>query len=228
MATAISRGLPISAALRRWRAPPRTLSQCTVIVLIDCCCSRYTPTLGVPVSGSLVITSPRVTIRPASPGQGRSNGRASRFTCSPRNTCWWQGGSRSRSGLALSRSSSTEPKRSASWAPLGGRGCCSRASRSPSCSSSSARSMPMLQSTRSTVPIRFTATGMVLPITFSNSSAGPPQPSTRSAMAESSRSGSTGAVIRRSWPRCSSSSRKPRRSRRDPITLRKPAWWCLL
>ena len=28
--------LPISDALRRWRAPPLTLSQCTVIVFVDC------------------------------------------------------------------------------------------------------------------------------------------------------------------------------------------------
>ena len=40
MAMAISSFLPIAAALRRWRAPPRTLSQCTVIEFADCCCSR--------------------------------------------------------------------------------------------------------------------------------------------------------------------------------------------
>ncbi len=198
MAMAISSFLPMAAALRRCLAPPRTLSQCTVIVFTDWRCNRYTPTLGTPVSGSLVITRPRVMIPPASPGQGRSSGRASRFTASPLNTCWWQGGVRSRSGRAFTRSQSTPPKRLSSLRPLGGRGCCSRASRSPSSSSSSGRSMPMLHSTRSWVPSRFTATGMEEPITFSNSRAGPPQLSTRSAMAASSRSGSTGAVMRRS------------------------------
>ena len=218
----------MAAALRRWRAPPRTLSQCTVMVLIDCCCSRYTPTLGVPVSGSLVITRPRVRMRPPSPGQGRSSGRASRFTASPLNTCWRQGGVRSRSGRALSTSSSTEPKRTASRAPLGGRGCCSSARRSPRASSSSGRSIPMLQSTRSWVPIRLIATGISLPITFSKSRAGPPQLSTRSAIAASSRSGSTGAVMRRNCPRSSSSFRNPRRSRCEPISLLPAVLWCLL
>ena len=59
----------------------------------------------------------------------------------------------------------------------------------------------MLQTTRSTVPRVFTATGIDDPITFSNNRAGPPWESTRSAMAASSRSGSTAAVIRFSCPR---------------------------
>ena len=160
-----------------------------------------------------MITRPRVITEPASPGQGRSKGRLSRFTSAPLNTCCWQGGVRSRSGRALSRSSSRPPKRVASLRPLGGRGCCNRARRSPRASSSSGSSMPMLHTTRSTVPSRFTATGMDEPITFSNSRAGPPRARTRSAIAATSRSGSTGAVIRRSWPRCSNSSRKLRRSR---------------
>ena len=171
-------------------------------------------------------------IRPPSPGQGRSRGRASRFTASPLNTCWWQGGVRSRSGMALSTSSSTEPKRTASRTPLGGRGCCNSARRSPSRSSSSGFSMPMLQSTRSWVPSRFTATGMVEPITFSNNRAGPPAASTRSAIAANSRSGSTGALIRRRAPRDSKSAIKPRRSRRlrcgGAVAAIRFDQWCLL
>ena len=67
-AIATSNFLPRSAALRKCLAPPRTDNQCTVMVWADCSCKRYTPTLGVPVTQSLVITNPKVIILPASPG----------------------------------------------------------------------------------------------------------------------------------------------------------------
>ena len=213
MATATSSFLPMAAALRRWRAPPRTLSQCTVMVLTDCFCSRYTPTFGTPVSGSLVITSPRVMTPPASPGQGLIRGMLFRSTASPSNTCCLQGGRRSRSGLAFTRSQNTRANCLVSPKPFGGLGCCRRASRSPSSSSCWGCSRPILHTTRSTVPSRFTATGMEEPITFSNTRPGPPLANTRSAMAASSRSGSTGAVMRLSCPRSSSNWIKARRSR---------------
>jgi len=68
------------------------------------------------------------------------------------------------------------------------------------------------QHTRSSVPIRLIATGYAEPLTFSNSSAGPPACSMRLAISAISKSGSTRALIRRNCPRSSSSLMNPRKS----------------
>ena len=102
------------------------------------------------------------------------------------------------SGLARNTSNSTLPNSIAWEIFLGGFGCCNIDSLRPKVSSSSGESIFMAQQVRSTVPNRFTATGLGLPLTFSNSRAGPPAASIRLAISAISRLGSTGTVIRRS------------------------------
>jgi hypothetical protein len=72
--------------------------------------------------------------------------------------------------------------------------------------------MPKAQHTRSRVPSTFTATGMSEPLTFSKSRAGPPESKRRLAISATSKSGSTGTLIRRNCPRSSSWVKNARRS----------------
>ena len=70
----------------------------------------------------------------------------------------------------------------------------------------------LAQQIRSTVPIRLTAMGKAESLTFSNNKAGPPACNIRLAISATSRSRSTGAVMRRNCPRSSSSWMNPRKS----------------
>jgi hypothetical protein len=72
--------------------------------------------------------------------------------------------------------------------------------------------MAMPMATRSGVPNRLASTGMAWPFGFSNSRAGPPARSTRSAISVISSTGSTSTAMRLSWPMASSWRTKSRRS----------------
>ena len=108
----------------------------------------------------------------------------------------------------------------ASFRPLGGSGSLSWASSVPmrrrGACHPSAGSAPMPMATRSGVPKRLASTGMAagLPpvIGRSNSKAGPPARSTRSAISVISRWVSTGSAMRLSSPSASSCPMKSRRS----------------
>ena len=160
--------------------------------------------------GPLVTTSGQVISGAGSPGQQVWTGSRPRSISSPRSTTSWQGARATVFGFIASaaRSSGTMP--TASRQPPGGSGCRKNASSSPS-SRSSCGSRLMPQATRSTVPNRLASTGMLLPSTFSNSTAGPCSASSRVWISVISRCRETGALTRTRRPALSSRSMKSRR-----------------
>ncbi len=75
----------------------------------------------------------------------------------------------------------------ASRKPLGGSGSLRKASSSPTPRNASTDSWPMPMATRFGVPKRLPSSGMEWPLTFSNSSAGPPTRRVRSQISVISR-----------------------------------------
>ncbi len=162
--------------------------------------------------GPRVMTSPQVTSGATSPGQQCWMGRRARSTSWPSHTSSWQGGLLRSLGAMFHRVLSRLLMPTISLKPLGASGSLSEASSSPKGRSPAMLSTPMARATRSGVPNRLASTGMVWPVGLSNSSAGPPARSTRSASAVISRWGETGSAMRRRSPLCSSWARKLRRS----------------
>src|SRR2546428_3359373 len=155
---------------------------------------------------------------PASSGQHVWMGRRARSTSFPSHTTCWQGALEISFGamcitclpIGIQRSSTSRN-------PLGGSGSLRNARSFPMSRSvsrgSAPVSPPMASATRRVVPNRLPSTGVVWPLGFSNSKAGPPVLSTRSQTSVISSFGSTSARTRFSSPARSSCDRKSRRSR---------------
>src|SRR5436309_15002091 len=155
---------------------------------------------------------------PASSGQHVWIGRRARSTSPPSHTTCLHGAPDISLGamcitclpIGIQRSSTSRN-------PLGGSGSLRNASSFPTSRSvsrgSAPGSAPMARATRRVVPNRLPSTGVVWPLGFSNSKAGPPVLSTRSQTSVISSFGSTSARTRFSSPARSSCDRKSRRSR---------------
>ncbi|CFW34552.1 Uncharacterised protein [Bordetella pertussis] len=168
--------------------------------------------------GPRVITRPQASRGATSPGQQVWMGRRLSSTSAPSQTISWQAALRTVLGLMSHRAAfSMDTLASASRRPLGASGSRREASSSPVSRRAPTSSAPMPQATRRGVPNRLASTGMSAGASlwraFSNSRAGPPARSTRSAISVISSRVETGAVMRLSSPWRSSWARKSRRSR---------------
>src|SRR6266496_3087364 len=167
--------------------------------------------------GPRVTVSPQVMSGPASSGQQVWIGRGERSISLPSHTTCWHGAREISFGamcitclpIGIQRSSTSRN-------PVGGSGSLRNARSFPMSRSASRGSAPisapMASATRRTVPNRLPSTGIVWPLGFSKSSAGPPALSTRSQTSVISSFGSTSARTRFSSPARSSCDRKSRRS----------------
>ena len=92
--SAIATGIrsPRSAISRQWAAPTLWRCQCMAKSALSNTCTRYMPTLRMPVFGSLVITCGRVMYGPPSPGQDVMIGSRVTSTSEPCTTTSWQAG----------------------------------------------------------------------------------------------------------------------------------------
>src|SRR2546427_3758701 len=194
-----------SAISRQCAAPTLWRCQCIARVSLPSTCTRYIPTLRIPVLGSRVITPPSVMYGPPSSGQQIGTGSLERSTSPPLCTIVWHGGrpetllggnlatSASRGSIASlpSRLSGTlRFKSSAMRAPM-----------------SSKHATPSASAMRFSEPNRLTATGSwdgAPPgsVARVNSSAGPPPGDfmQRSAISVISLSMATGCSTRARSP----------------------------
>src|SRR5579871_1837347 len=187
-------------------------------VVGEYCWRRETPVCCSPESGSFVMTTGKVTVRPPSPGQHRRIGIRSRSTVASSTS--WHGPERTRLGASerrVSRVSMVPPRsRIAPITPAGGRIRTRWVMRS---ATSSRASAPRANAMRRGEPRTFIATGQVLPVTFSNSRAGPSFRTDRWVISVISRSRLTGARTRRRSPRSSSAVRNSPRERNAILGL---------
>ena len=172
-------------------------------------CIRYMPTLRVPVRGSFVMTAGSVMKGAASSGQHVWIGSRSSDASSPSRTSSWLGARRTVFGRESAIDLSFCRPRTLSTRPAGG--CISSTSPSfdatlSSDGASNARHM------RRSVPNWLISSGCSEPLTFSNSSAGPPALTVRSLISVISSTGSTSAPMRTSSPSRSRSAIHARRS----------------
>src|SRR5437667_3738077 len=172
------------------------------------------------------LSGPRVTVKPqvmsgaTSPGQQVCTGKRDRSTSEPSHTISWHGAeARSLGAICITCMNTGRVFCHASFNPFGGSGSLRNARSLPTSRSASTDSSPIASATRSGVPNRLPSTGMrgrpsapSKPFGLSNSNAGPAALSTRSQISVISRRGSTSTPMRLSSPRCSSWTRKSRRS----------------
>ena len=144
-----------------------------------------------------------------SSGQQRMIGRRSRSTSSPVRTISWQAAFETVFGAESAIDLSVPSFRTLSTSPCGG---VSSSTSSSFAATSSRRSTPNARHIRRSVPNWLIRSGSREPLTFSKSSAGPPDLTTRSVISVISSSGSTSAVTRTS---SSSRSRSAIHSRRS-------------
>jgi len=177
---------------------------------------RYIPTLRVPSRGSCVITAGSVMNGPASSGQHVWIGSASSVASSPVRTTSWHAPRRTVRGRESAIDFSFCRPRTFATRPCGG--CISSTSpmRSPTASSDGASKARHI---RRSVPNWLISSGSSEPLTFSNSSAGPPDFTVRSVISVISRCGSTSAPTRTSSPSRSSNLIHARRSTGGAIAV---------
>ena len=157
-------------ASRSWSAPPLCRCQCIPSVRSSNFCRRYMPTLRAPLTGSRVMTCGRVMYGPPSSGQQVRMGSRSSDGSSVMTTSW-HGARRTRLGprpMLCSAASISLPRFIIAPIPCGRRGSTSL----PSLWRTSSRSStPRARAIRRAEPKALISTGMVLPATFSKSSA---------------------------------------------------------
>ena len=163
--------------------------------------------------GPWVMTSPQVMSGATSPGQQCWMGRRAKSTSAPSHTTSWQAALRSSLGAMFHRVLTRALMPISSLKPLGASGSLSMASTWPNLRTSLTSATPMPRATRRGVPNRLPSTGMLWPLGFSNSRAGPPARRVRSHRAVISRCGETDALTRLSSPSCSNWAMNSRRSR---------------